>query len=177
MHTEARIIAASNDNLEDLVERGIFREDLFFRLDVFRIVLPPLRNRIGDVPLIAEELIAHFNFELNRNIIRIKPDAMAALDEYEWPGNVRELKNVLQRAVLVCEDEQIGEEHLPKRVRRKTRGTPKLTIEVGKPLDEVENQLIRKTLSHTKNNRKKAAELLGITRRALYNKLNKHKIQ
>jgi DNA-binding NtrC family response regulator len=176
MHTDARIITASNENLEDLVERGIFREDLFFRLDVFRITLPPLRNRIGDIPLIAQELIADFNFELNKNIVRIKPDAMAALDEYEWPGNVRELKNVLQRTVLVCEDEQIGEEHLPIRVQRKTKGTPKLIIEVGTSLDEVEKQLIRKTLSHTKNNRKKAAELLGITRRALYNKLNKHKI-
>ncbi len=97
IHTDARIIAASNENLEDLVDRGQFREDLFFRLDVFRIILPPLRKRIGDVSLIAQELIAHFNFELNKNIIRIKPDAMAALDEYEWPGNVRELKNVLQR--------------------------------------------------------------------------------
>jgi DNA-binding NtrC family response regulator len=176
MHTDARIIAASNENLEDLVKRGLFREDLFFRLDVFRIVLPPLRDRIGDVPLIAQELIAHFNYELNKNIIRIRPDAMAALDEYEWPGNVRELRNVLQRAVLICEDEEIREEHLPKRIRRKDKNKPKLIVEIGQPLDEVEKQLIRKTLFHTKNNRKKAAELLGITRRALYNKLNKHKI-
>jgi DNA-binding NtrC family response regulator len=177
MHTDARIIAASNENIEELVERGLFREDLFFRLDVFRIFLPPLRERIGDVALIAQELIAHFNYELNKNIIRIKPDAMAALDKYEWPGNVRELKNVLQRAVLVCEDEQIGEEHLPNRLHRKDKDKPKLFIEIGQPLDEVEKQLIQKTLSHTKNNRKQAAELLGITRRALYNKLSKHKIR
>jgi DNA-binding NtrC family response regulator len=177
MYTDARIIAASNENLEELVERGKFREDLFYRLDVFRIALPPLRDRIGDIPLIVQELVSYFNYELKKNIIRIKPAALTALDEYSWPGNVRELKNVLQRAVLVCEDEEIGEEHLPKRIHRNEKGAPKIIIEVGKPLDEVEKHIIRKTLSHTQNNRKKAAELLGITRRALYNKLNKHNIR
>lgn len=177
MRTDTRIIAASNEDLEQLVNRGKFREDLFFRLDVFRIVLPPLRNRISDIPLITEELVARFNHELNKNIIRIRPECITALEEYEWPGNVRELKNVIQRAVLVCEGEEIGQEHLPVRLQQKSEDPSRLVVEVGKSLDEVEKQLIQKTLSHTNNNRKKAAELLGITRRALYNKLHKHDIR
>lgn len=174
--TNARIIAASNENLEELVNCGKFREDLFFRLDVFRIVLPPLRERISDISLITEELISTFSFELNKNISRIHPDCTAALQEYDWPGNVRELRNVIQRAVLVCEEEEIREKHLPERLRRKSDDPSKFTIEVGRTLEEVEKSLIQKTLSHTKNNRTEAAELLGITRRALYNKLHKHSI-
>lgn len=177
LQTDARLIAASNENLEELVTGGKFREDLYFRLDVFRITLPPLRERISDIPLISQEMIARFNHELNKNIIRIHPECMHALETYEWPGNVRELKNVLQRAVLICDDEEIGEKHLPNRLRLKAEDPSRVVIEVGKSLDDVEKLMIRKTLSHTGNNRKKAAELLGITRRALYNKLHKHNIQ
>ncbi len=177
IRTDARLIAASNEDLEELVARGKFREDLYYRLDVFRIVLPPLRERTGDIPMIAEELIAGFNHEFNKKIIRIKAECMHALEAYEWPGNVRELKNVLQGAVLVCDDEEIGEEHLPERLRQKTGDPAKLVVEVGQSLDFVEKQIIMKTLAHTKDNRKKAAALLGITRRALYNKLHKHEIK
>lgn len=175
--TDARIIAASNENLEELVKQGHFREDLFFRLDVFRIVLPPLRERISDIALIAEDLIAYFNYELNKNIIRIKPECMTDLQDYDWPGNVRELKNVIQRAVLICDKDEISEKHLPDRLQRRSGDSSKIVIEIGKSLDEVEKHLIQKTLSHTKNNRTEAAELLGITRRALYNKLHKHNIR
>lgn len=174
--TDARLIAASNEDLEKMVERGRFREDLFFRLDVFRIALPPLRERKSDIPLIVEDLIVRFNYELNKNIIRIRPDCMEALERYEWPGNVRELRNAIQRAVLVCEESEIREEHLPKRLQRGTESNSQVIVEIGKSLNEVEKHLILKTLTHTKNNRKQAAELLGITRRALYNKLNKHDI-
>jgi DNA-binding NtrC family response regulator len=176
IHTDARLVAASNENLDELVARGKFRQDLFYRLDVFRITLPSLRQRKGDIPMIAEEFISQFNHELNQNILRIKPECMLALEEYDWPGNVRELKNVLQQAVLYCEDEEITEKHLPPRLQPKSENKPNLVVRVGISLDEVEKRLIKKTLSHTKNNRKKAAELLGITRRALYNKLNKHNI-
>lgn len=177
IYSDARIIAASNEDLEELVSRGKFREDLFFRLDVFRIVLPPLRDRISDISLIAEDLIARFNYELNKNILRIKPECMTALEQYDWPGNVRELKNIIQRAVLLCEDEEIGEEHLPRRLHRKSEDPSRVFIDVGTSLNEVEKRFIQRTLSHTGNNRKKAAELLGITRRALYNKLHKHAIR
>ena len=163
LHTNGRLITASNENLDDLVKHGKFREDLFFRLDVFRIVLPPLRERISDVSLITEELIGRFNHELNKSIIRIDQDCLSALEEYEWPGNVRELKNVIQRAVLVCQGDELHIEHLPKRFQIRTDKSSKIIIEIGKTLNEVEKQLIHKTLAHTKNNRKKAAELLGIT--------------
>jgi len=174
--TNARVIAASNENLEELVKSGKFREDLFFRLDVFRIVLPPLRERVNDITLIAEELISVFSFELNKNIISITPRCISALQAYDWPGNVRELRNVIQRAVLICETEEISEEHLPERIKQDSNDPTKFTLEVGRSLDEVEKSFIQKTLAHTKNNRTEAARLLGITRRALYNKLHKHNI-
>ncbi|MEJ2545773.1 MAG: helix-turn-helix domain-containing protein, partial [Calditrichaceae bacterium] len=126
--------------------------------------------------LITEELIGRFNHELNKNIIRINQDCLSALEEYDWPGNVRELINVLQRAVLVCQGDEIQIEHLPRRFQHKADESSKFVIEIGKTLNEVEKQLIHRTLTHTKNNRKKAAELLGITRRALYNKLHKHNL-
>ncbi len=174
--TDARIIASSNENLEELIKYGKFREDLYYRLDVFRIVLPPLRDRISDIPLIAEEMLTLFNRELGKRIIRIRPDCMTALENYDWPGNVRELKNVIQSAVLLCDDEEIGMEHLPERMQKETTPQSKLVFNVGITLNEAEKQIILKTLKHTGNNRVKASELLGITRRALYNKLNKHDI-
>ncbi|MEJ2055970.1 MAG: sigma 54-interacting transcriptional regulator, partial [Calditrichaceae bacterium] len=176
IHTDTRVIAASNKNLEDLVDSGLLREDLFFRLDVFRIELPPLRERVSDILSIAEDMLSRFNHELNKNVIRISHECAEALELYKWPGNVRELKNVMQRAVLICDEDEIKEEHLPIRLHRRPDNSYKVIIEVGKSLSEVEKDMIEKTLSHTQNNRKKAAELLGITRRALYNKLHKHEL-
>ncbi|MEJ2055505.1 MAG: sigma-54 dependent transcriptional regulator, partial [Calditrichaceae bacterium] len=177
IRTNARLIAASNENLDDLVAHGRFREDLYYRLDVFRITLPPLRERTSDIPLIAEEYIAKFSQELNKNIIRINPNCMNTLEDYDWPGNVRELINIIQRAVLICDSEEINESHLPLRLQQEKTDPARLSVEIGTSLNNVEKQLIQKTLSHTQNNRKKAAELLGITRRALYNKLSKHNIR
>lgn len=175
--TNARIIAASNQSLEKLVEQGTFRKDLFFRLDVFRITIPPLRKRRKDIPLLINEMMSRYNKQLNKSIKKISSECIQAFKAYEWPGNIRELKNVIQRAVLVCDGEEILSKHLPPRFRSEKNKKPSITFQIGTPLDQVEKEMVLKALAIANNNRKKAAELLGISRRAIYNKLKKHDIQ
>jgi DNA-binding NtrC family response regulator len=175
--TNARLIAASNQNLADTVEQGMFRKDLYFRLDVFRIVMPPLSERAGDVVLLVDEFIRRYNKTFKKNILGISPECISLLESYDWPGNVRELKNVIQRAVLVCEGEVLLMEHMPPRFNPDKPVRPTVTFEIGTTLEEVEHEMIIRALSTTRNNRKRAAELLGISRRALYNKLKRHNIK
>lgn len=174
--TNARIIAASNQNLADLVGQGQFRDDLYYRLDVFRILLPPLRGRASDIPLLIDEFLGRYNKAFGKKVLGISPACVGLLESYEWPGNVRELKNVIQRAVLVCPGDVILPEHLPPRFQTGSSAPQSVTFEVGTPLDEVEREMVRRALAATGNNRTQAAELLGISRRALYNKLRKHGI-
>ncbi|MFC1761674.1 sigma-54-dependent transcriptional regulator [Planctomycetota bacterium] len=175
--TDARLITASNEDLEELVQRGAFREDLYYRLDVFRIEIPPLRERTGDIALLVDVFLKRYNQSFQKNILGIAPECISLLESYNWPGNVRELKNVIQRAVLVAGGDVLVPEHLPPRFRPDQPVYPTITFRVGTSLDEVERQMIVRALTATQNNRKEAAELLGISRRALYNKLKKHDIQ
>jgi DNA-binding NtrC family response regulator len=175
--TNARLIAASNEALFDVVEQGDFREDLFYRLDVFRITMPPLRKRGEDIPLLIDQFVKRYNADFDKNIMGISPECMGVMQAYEWPGNVRELKNVIQRAVLVCNGEVILREHLPSRFQKRRALQPKVAFEIGTTLDAMEREMIVRTLAASKNNRKRAAEILGISRRALYNKLRKHSIK
>ncbi|MFX0199781.1 MAG: sigma-54-dependent transcriptional regulator [Candidatus Hodarchaeota archaeon] len=175
--TNARLIAASNQNLADTVERGMFRKDLYYRLDVFRIIIPPLCERAGDIVLLVDEFIRRYNKTFQKNILGISPECISLLESYDWPGNVRELKNVIQRAVLVCEGEVLLTEHMPPRFKPDKPVRPTVTFEVGTSLEEVEREMIIRALAATRNNRKQAAELLGISRRALYNKLKRHNIK
>lgn len=177
LSTNARLIAASNQNLPDLVKQGIFRKDLYYRLDVFRIVMPPLRERTGDITLLIDEFLKRYNRSFQKNILGIAPECINLLDSYDWLGNVRELKNVIQRAVLVCEGEVLLPEHMPPRFRPDRVILPTVSFEIGTPLKEVEREMITRALSTAENNRKRAADLLGISRRALYNKLQKHNIK
>jgi DNA-binding NtrC family response regulator len=177
LRTNARLIAASNQNLPDLAEQGRFRKDLYYRLDVFRIVMPPLRDRGGDVVLLIDEFLKRFNRSFNKNIMGVAPECISLLESYSWPGNVRELKNVVQRAVLVCEGQVLLPEHLPSRFRPGEPVRPRVSFEIGTPLEEVEREMVVRALTAAKNNRKRAADLLGISRRALYNKLQKHNIK
>lgn len=172
--TDVRLIAATNDDLSKLVQQGVFREDLFFRLDVFRIALPPLRDRHGDIPLLIELFLHRYKREFQKNILKVHPDFIKALEKYQWPGNVRELKNVIQRAVLICNKEELTREDLPRRLKHPNDSESLLTFEAGTPLNVVEREMISRTLIVTKNNRKRTAELLGISRRALYYKLEKY---
>lgn len=174
--SEARIIAASNENLEKLVQQGAFRKDLYYRLDVFRITMAPLRHRREDIPLLVEEMLAYFNQSFGKNILGVATECLEILQAYNWPGNIRELKNVIQRAVLICENDIILPEHLPSRFRAAKPLRSTVTFEIGTSLDEVERQMIIRVLAMAKNNRSRAAEMLGISRRAIYNKLKKHNI-
>lgn len=174
--TDVRLIAASNEDLVNAVHRGSFRQDLYYRLDVFRVVMPPLRERQGDIPLLINEFLSRYNQAFQKNIVGIAPEFLSRLESYGWPGNVRELKNVIQRAVLVATGETLLPKHLPPRFRPDAPERPKVTFEVGATLDEVEREMIIRTLAAAMNNKKRAAELLGISRRALYNKLHKHGI-
>ncbi|MDX9972973.1 MAG: sigma-54 dependent transcriptional regulator [FCB group bacterium] len=175
--TDARLIAATNEDLRQAIEAGRFREDLFYRLDVFRIVIPPLRERAGDIPLLVRAFANRFSDVYQRNVLEITPDFIKLLEAYPWPGNVRELKNVIQRAVLVCEGPALRPDHLPPRFRKQSDSMPKITFTLGTPLDDVEREMVVAALALSDNNRTRAAELLGISRRALYNKFRKHNLQ
>ncbi len=177
--TNARRIAAPNEGLFDAVEEGRFREDLFYRLDVFRITLPPLRDRREDIPLLIDEFVKRYNRDFDKTMAGISPECVRVMQAYNWPGNVRELKNVIQRAVLVSEADVLLREHLPSRFQN-LKGRParrEVTFEIGTPLDQMEREMIVRTLAASRNNRKQTAEVLGISRRALYNKLRKHGIK
>jgi len=175
--SNVRLIAASNEDLADAVRQGTFREDLYYRLDVFRIIMPPLRERQGDVLLLINEFLTRYNRAFQKNILGIAPECLSLLESYEWPGNVRELKNVIQRAVLVATGETLLPNHLPPRFRPDRPTRPRVTFEIGTTLDEVEREMVVRALAVAENNRKRAAELLGISRRSLYNKLRKHAIE
>ena len=176
IQSHARLISASNGDLEELIELGSFRSDLFYRLDVFRITLPALRDHISDIPLLLEELLVKYNLIYKRNITGVSDDCLDALMNFEWPGNIREFKNAVQRAVLVCDDTKLQIEHLPPRFHASRDDHQKVSFKIGTPLHEIERDMIVRTLAATNNNRKKTAELLGISRRALYNKLDKYNL-
>jgi two-component system response regulator FlrC len=174
IRVDVRLLAATNRDLAAQVRAGRFREDLFFRLDVVRIRVPALRERLADVIPLAEHFTAHFA-EVNGLPRRpLSPAAKQALQAYSWPGNVRELENAMHRAVLLAEGAEIGCDvlELQQETQGGARGTPGL---VGRTVDDVERTLILDTLSHCLGNRTRAAEILGISIRALRNKLQDYR--
>ena len=176
LNNKARLIAASNSDLIDLVEKGNFRQDLYYRLDVFRIQIPPLRERMEDLELLTDSMISMYNNDFTKHIRNIRNDCLQILRQYDWPGNVRELKNVIQRAVLVCDGPEITPDHLPARLQKEKPDKASISIPVGRTLAEVEREVIMSTLRLTNDNRKLTAEMLGISRRTLYDKLNKYNL-
>ncbi len=177
IQTNARLTVASNEFLDHLVEQGSFRQDLFYRLNVFTITLPPLRQRKEDIPFLTSEFIARQNRILNKHITTLHQDCLQALETYDWPGNVRELKNTIQRAVLLCDGKELQVRHLPSQFHDSSPAAPGLRFNIGTPLHNVERTLILRTLEYVDGNRTEAARLLGISRRALYNRLRKHQIE
>jgi transcriptional regulator with PAS, ATPase and Fis domain len=173
---DVRVIAASNDIVEDAVGQKRFREDLFYRLDVFRIHLPPLRDRPAGMSFLTDHFVARFAHLYRKHIRLISRDTYRLLRRYSWPGNVRELKNVLQRAVLIAKSEEITPALLPERIREAGESSPDETrpespFQVGMRLHTVEQEFIKMTLASVGGNKQKAAEILGVSRRTLYNKL------
>jgi DNA-binding NtrC family response regulator len=169
-----RIVAATNEDLSDAVDQGRFREDLFFRLDIFQIVLPPVRQREGDIVLLVNHFLKQFSDDYQRDIVGISPECISALESYKWPGNVREIKNVIHRAVLNCTGGILLPDHLPERLQTAHKRPAEIKLTLGCTLREAERMIIIRTLNWTQNNRQRTASILGISRRTLYNKLENY---
>lgn len=174
--SDVRIIAASNEDLQEAVNRGGFRKDLYFRLEVLQIHMPPLRDRHGDMLLLMEHFINDYSQAHGKNILGVSPDCLSLMSNYSWPGNVRELKNLIMRAVVHCQGEIILPEHLSDRIRYGRPSVPVVSLPVGQTLANMEREMIIRTLEYTGHNKKHTAEILGISRRALYNKISKHEL-
>jgi DNA-binding NtrC family response regulator len=178
LQVDVRVVAATNRVPTEAIAANQLREDLFYRLNVFAIRLPTLRERSEDIPLLARTFIDEFNRQDNRQIRGLTPDAEKALEKYPWPGNVRELRNVIQRAVVLGGSGLIGVEHLPENV---LRSAPALSTAPATgsvvPIRELEREAILKALEETNQDKRRAAALLGISLKTLYNKLAKYGIQ
>jgi two-component system response regulator AtoC len=186
---DVRVVAATLRDLQKLVERGEFREDLYFRLNVVQLKVPPLRDRADDVPLLASAFLSRFNRDFNREpqVAGFSPEAEALLKSYAWPGNVRELENAMERAVLLAEGALIAPENLPEKLWTARPAAPtvpglalpspdSLQFSLKRAIERVEEQFIRAALQKTKGNRTRAAELLEISHRALLYKIKDYGI-
>jgi transcriptional regulator with PAS, ATPase and Fis domain len=165
MHTDARILAATNANLEEAIASGSFREDLYFRINVVGLEIPPLRERPADIPLLVDHFMKKFRKKTRKSVRRIAPDALAALRRYAFPGNVRELENAIEHAFVMCHEEAIRAEHLPAVITRQGATTHGVTAD-----PRSEKEVILEALRRNKGNRTKAAEELGIHRTTLWRK-------
>lgn len=164
---DVRVIAATNIDLKELIEKGKFREDLYYRLTVVQITVPPLRERTEDIKLLTEKFLLKYGVEYKDRLISITPEALSVLERYSWPGNIRELENVLQQAVIMC-DKQVEIKNLPEHLKYQINFSEN---ETQLPLREVEKQHILKVLAATNNNKTQAAKILQIDRKTLSEKI------
>jgi len=177
---DVRIVAATNKNLPEMVKKGQFREDLFYRLNEFCISLPPLRERKEDIPLLAEHFLREFSEQFSKPIAGLAPDAQAVLLRYDWPGNIRELRNALKSAVILADRNRIGVEHLPLHIRQSAAEVAAASIPVNMiasaqmSLADVEKAHIARVLEGTGWNKSKAARILGISRPTLDAKIKNY---
>jgi DNA-binding NtrC family response regulator len=178
IHVDVRVLAATNRDPVKALEEGKLREDLYYRLNVFTLELPPLRERKEDISLLVAAFIREVNERNQRSVVGIEDDALQAIRSYHWPGNLRELRNVIERSVIVAKGSRIRKEDLPPPVLSpQARSKPEASVEfpVGTTVDEAERSLILKTLDATGQNKTKAAEILGISLKTLHNKLKKYR--
>lgn len=192
METNVRVIAAASMNLNEAIEQKRFREDLFFRLNLIPLIIPPLRERTEDIPLLVANFIQRFNREYRKNITGITPTAETLLKKYRWPGNIRELRNVIERISILEDNISIGIDHLPPEIRaagppaKWSEGNSKQSVDIeansnyaypmpdgGLNLDEVQKQFLTQALKKTDGNQSRAAKLLGISRHTLRYRLVK----
>jgi transcriptional regulator with PAS, ATPase and Fis domain len=183
IHVDARVIAATNKDLTREVARGAFREDLFYRLQVVPIVVPPLRERRSDVRVLVDYFLEKLNRSRHERLVTITDDAMAVLWEYDWPGNVRELENLLERLVVLTDGATIDVEHVPSTIReykstRHVRGPTLGThgIDLKRAVAEFEVDLIAQALRRTRGNKQAAARLLGLKRTTLVAKMDRREM-
>jgi transcriptional regulator with GAF, ATPase, and Fis domain len=174
---DVRVIAATNIDLEEAVREGRFRVDVFYRLNVYPIKLPPLRERREDLPLLAIHFLEVYKKRANKNITGITEKALSRLGRHDWPGNVRELENAIERAVIIAQNRMITVDDLPDSVRgAESEAGPQRTVEVdiGSTMDQVERQVILETLAYTRGDKSRTAQILGIGRKTLYRKLQQY---
>ncbi len=171
LKVDVRVVAATNQNLEEMVAAGSFRKDLFYRLNVIHLEIPPLRSRSEDIPLLAQHFLDKFCLENNRPPMGFSPEAMKALKSYLWPGNVRELENVVERAVALCSNPSVELADLPEEVQQQSEGEDIIVAHVGASMEEIERLAIRQTLKKTGGDKEVAARILGIGLATLYRRL------
>ncbi len=171
-HVDIRLLAATNKDLAGEVKAGRFREDLYYRLNVITVYVPPLRERIDDIPLLADFFLRRYADKNGKRVSGFTQAVMDRLLSYRWPGNVRELENAVERAVVLTKESIVAEGVLPPEVVGGAGGDSRtITVAIGTPLDEVERRLIHDTLRHTKGDKRLAAQLLGIATRTIYRRL------
>lgn len=187
---DVRLITATNSDLARLVEEGRFREDLYYRLNVVSIRVPPLRERKEDIPILVKAFLAELSRENDKNVSSMTPESLDALVAYDWPGNIRELRNVIESLVVLCPGDTIELAQFPPNIRRPSRekevvlpsqetadaSGPKILLPAGTSLQDAEKLLIQETLRNNDNNISKAARILNISRRTLHRKLNEYNI-
>lgn len=173
---DLRLVASTHRSLAERVRAGAFREDLFYRLSIFPIELPPLRQRQEDIPLLTQEFLAHFAEKYHRPAPTIPGPTMELLLGYAWPGNVRELRNVIEHAVILCTSDELGPDLLPRMLHQTPPEEGSIQIPIGTKMKEIERTVISRTLDAYRWNKNKTAKILGISRRSLYNKLDRYHI-
>jgi transcriptional regulator with PAS, ATPase and Fis domain len=166
-----RIIAASNRDLQEVVRRGAFREDLYYRLNVVNIKLSPLRERREDIPFLVNFFVEKFNKKYNMKVKGVSQRAMNLFINYEWSGNVRELENTIESILVINSPEVVDIQHLPQEIKDSKKRPEVIPIKIGTPLEEVEREILVQTLKATKGNKRRAAELLGINVRTIHRKM------
>jgi Nif-specific regulatory protein len=172
-----RLIVATNKDLEEAIKRSQFREDLYYRLNVFTIFMPPLRERKPDILLLAEHFVEKFEREHGKSIKRISTPAIDMLTSYHWPGNVRELENVIERAVVICDSSVIHGHHLPPSLQTAETSDTVTRLSLASAMENYERDLIQDALKTARGNRAKAAKLLDSTERIIGYKVKKYGIQ
>ena len=174
---DTRILAATNRNLEMAVKQGEFREDLYYRLNVVPIRLPPLRERADDVPLLVDRYLAESSAQHHRGPKEVSREAMQLLRLYGWPGNIRQLRNLMERLVVTVKDATIQPAHLPEEIRASRDDARTMVITLGTALERIERDVIERTLKEVTNHREKASKLLGISPRTLQYKIKEYGIR
>lgn len=172
---DVRVLAASNRDLAATIEQNQLRRDLYYRLNVFTIELPPLRRRVEDIPPLIDVFLQEFSADAKKNLEGVDETCLEALKAYAWPGNVRQLRNVMRRAVVMAEGKLVTLRDLPGEVRGEGMSAREKQPQVGKSLDEVEREIIFDTLKIVNGNKAQAAEILGISLKTLYNRLNRYR--
>jgi two-component system NtrC family response regulator len=170
---DVRVLAATNRNLKDSIASGRFREDLYFRLAVITLEIPPLREREGDIALIATAFLKRFNQEMKRGVKKFSPAALEAMNNYPWPGNVRELENKIKRAIIMADDAEIEPYHL--QIPEVPEPSHRATLKDAR--DKLEKEIVTRALVQRKWNVSLTAKDLGISRQALHDIISKHKIR